>query len=263
MKKCVLWIASIALILALGAALAARPIYHAIIRYRIENGYYSDGEAAVRGFALEHDIAFSEYPEELIALLDRNPETEEFVLNYPLEYGIEREVDLSEYKNSPTVPLFLQWDKQWGYREYGSGVAGLTACGPVCLAMAGYYLTGDEKFSPDRVMEFAMEKGYYAPGAGSSWSLISEGGWKLGLDVTEIPLDENRIIRNLEVDNPIICVMGPGAFTTTGHYIVLTGYENGMYRINDPNSIANSQRLWSYEEFYDQIKNLWVIRAIG
>ena len=29
--------------------------------------------------------------------------------------------------------------------------------------------------------------------------LISKGGVELGLDVTEIPLDENRIVRNLEV----------------------------------------------------------------
>lgn len=264
MKKRIVWIlVSVLLILAIGISLSAKPLYKLYIRHMIESGHYSDAEATVRSFALDHDIPFSEYPDEMIALLERNPETEEFVLNYPLMIGKEANVDLSEYENCTAVPLFLQWDPQWGYLEYGSNVAGLTACGPVCLAMAGYYLTGDERFSPDRVMEFALEKGYYAPGSGSSWSLISEGGWKLGLDVTEIPLDENRMIRNLEVDNPIICVMGPGHFTTTGHFIVLTGYENGMFRVNDPNSIANSERLWAYEEFYDQIKNLWVIRSIG
>ncbi len=264
MKKRNVWIfLSILLILALIVALSAKPIYHALIRYRIEHGYYSDAEAAVRSFGIEHDIPFSEYPQELIDLLDRNPETEDFVLHYPLEFGTKQTIDLSAYKNSTSVPLFLQWDRQWGYQIYGSNVAGLTACGPMCLAMAGFYLTEDERFSPDRVMEFAMENGYYVAGSGSSWSLISEGGWKLGLDVTEIPLDEGRIIRNLEVDNPIVCVMGPGVFTTTGHFILLTGYENGFYRINDPNSVANSEKLWTYEEFYDQIKNLWVLRAIG
>ena len=98
-------------------------------------------------------------------------------------------------------------------------------------------------------------------GNGSSWTLISVGGKQLGLDVVEIPLDENRIIRNLEVGNPIICVMGPGDFTSTGHFIVMTGYIDGKVRINDPNSTIRSEKLWELSEITDQIRNLWVCRV--
>ena len=56
--------------------------------------------------------------------------------------------------------------------------------------------------------------------------------------------------------------MGPGAFTETGHYIVLAGVEDGKIRVNDPNSRANSERLWSYEEIERQIRNIWVIRYL-
>ena len=83
---------------------------------------------------------------------------------------------------------------------------------------------------------------------------------KLGLDVTEIPLVEKRIKDNLEVGNPIICAMGRGDFTATGHYIVLIGLEDGKFIVNDPNSVENSQKLWSYEQIQGQIRNLWVIR---
>ena len=86
---------------------------------------------------------------------------------------------------------------------------------------------------------------------------------KLGLDVTEIPLVKKRIMDNLEVDNPIICSMRAGDFTTTGHYIVLVGCEDGLIRVNDPNSYINSEKLWSYEQLEPQIRNLWVIRGIG
>ena len=112
-------------------------------------------------------------------------------------------------------------------------------------------------------MEFAEENGYYSKGNGSSWTLISEGGVKLGLDVTEIPLVKKRVMDNLEVDNPIICSMRAGDFTTTGHYIVLVGAQDGMIRVNDPNSHINSEKLWSYEQIEGQIRNLWVIRGIG
>jgi len=218
----------------------------------------TETELKVKAFAEEQGIFYSEYPKSLIELLERNPETEAFVLNYPFRDSAE--LGTFEYDLTEGVPLLMQWDTRWGYLKYGSDVVGITGCGPVCLAMAGYYVTGDDAFSPDKMVKFAAENGYYSPGNGSSWTLISEGGVKLGLDVTEIPLVKKRITDNLEAGNPIICAMGKGDFTTSGHYIVLVGLEDGKIRVNDPNSYANSEKLWSYEEIEGQIRNLWVIR---
>jgi hypothetical protein len=221
----------------------------------------SDTQAGqkIRDYAEDHGHSYLDYPKSLIELLERNPETEQFVLEYPSAKDASYSIDLSGYSRN-SVPLFLQWDQRWGYIQYGSDVAGLTGCGPVCLSMAAYYLTGNSAYSPDKMLKFASENGYYVEGSGSSWTLISEGGVKLGFDVTELPLDENRIRTNLEAGVPVICVMGPGDFTTSGHFIVLTGLEDGKFRVNDPNSIANSEKLWSYEQIAGQIKNLWAIR---
>lgn len=221
---------------------------------------YADAKETVSEYADKHGLSMDDYPESLIELLGRNSETKDFVLSYPKEKDKKHKVNLKEYKNCNSVPLFMQWDKRWGYILYGDDVAGLTGCGPVCLSMAAVYVLQDTKYSPDYMLEWAKENGYCVAGSGSLWTLISEGGEKLGLDVTEIPLDKQRIINNLEVGNPIICVMGPGVFTSTGHFIVMTGYENGKIKINDPNSYANSQKAWDYEDIYDQINNLWVIR---
>ena len=247
------------LLLVIGIACNAGPLYGLWRDLTFDLLPHTDAELTVKAYADTNGLSYSAYPESLIELLERNPETEAFVLEYPLKKDIQEEVYLSEYENT-TVPLFLQWDQRWGYIQYGSDVAGLTGCGPVCLSMAAYYLTGDPAMSPDRIIQFSLDNGYCVPGDGTLWTLISEGGIKLGLDVTEIPLVESRIYANLEAGNPIICVMGPGDFTTTGHYIVLVGLENGLIRVNDPNSIANSQKLWEYEKICDQIRNLWVIR---
>ena len=51
--------------------------------------------------------------------------------------------------------------------------------------------------------------------------------------------------------------MRPGDFTTSGHFIVLTGVENGKIRVNDPNSKVNSEKLWDYDRLESQINNLW------
>ena len=79
---------------------------------------------------------------------------------------------MRDFDRSRGVPLMMQWDTRWGYIEYGSDVVGITGCGPLCLSMAGYYLTGDIKFSPDRVVEFALENGYNVNGSGSSWAPV-------------------------------------------------------------------------------------------
>ena len=224
-----------------------------------EAGAYAEADQAIAAFAEANGLSLRDYPEELRALLERNPETEEFVLHYPLDRDKAIDVDLSMY-DTDGVPLFLQWDRQWGCMEYGGKPAALTGCGPVCLSMAAYYLTGDEAFSPDNMIEFAKKGGYYSPGSGSSWTLISQGGVELGFDVTEIPLVKKRILDNLEAGNPIICAMGQGDFTSSGHFIVLVGVEDGLLRVNDPNSIERSGKLWAFEDIEDQFRNLWVIR---
>lgn len=243
------------------AVLAGLAIWKVPGLYRDVSYYWTEhteAEETVKKYADAHGLRYSAYPQKLIDLLERNPETEDFVCNYPNRDKIT--CTYTEFDRSNGVPLLLQWDTAWGYTQYGSDMLAITGCGPTCLAMAGYYLTGDMRFTPDQVAEFAEKNGYYAKGYGSSWTLISEGGIKLGLDVVEIPLVKQRMTDNLDVGNLIICAMGPGDFTTTGHYIVLTGVEDGAFRVNDPNSVQRSEALWTYEQIESQIKNLWVVR---
>lgn len=214
----------------------------------------------IENYANENGLSTADYPQSLIDLLDRNKETKDFVLSYPKDKDKHFKINMKRYENCDSVPLFMQWDKRWGYKMYGDDVAGLTACGPVCLSMVAVYLLQDTKYSPDFMIDWAIENGYCVNGGGSLWTLISEGGRKLGLDVTEIPLDKNRVMNNLKVGNPIICIMGPGDFTSKGHFIVMTGIENGKIKINDPNSFKNSNKLWDYDDIYKQINNLWVMR---
>ena len=214
----------------------------------------------VQAFAREQGLTLADWPEELIVLLDKNPETEEFVLQYPLKKDNHPTYDLEDCLGSSQMPLLIQWDERWGYGEYAGELMGLSGCGPTCLSMVCIQLLQDASYTPQYVAAFAEENGYAVKGNGSAWSLISEGGKKLGLDVTEIPLDEGRIIRNLEVGNPIICVMGPGDFTTSGHFIVLTEYADGYVKVNDPNSPTRSQKPWKLTDIMPQMNNLWVCR---
>lgn len=253
-KRLILLFTLLALVLIM--VLGAKPLYNLYRDVSFSWTDHSEAEKAIKAFAEEKHISYGEYPQYIIDLLENNPEAQDFVFNYP--FRKKQTADLSTYSRD-TVPLFLQWDPMWGYEKYGSSIVGVTGCGPTCLAMVGYYLTGDENMTPDQVAKFAEKNGYYASGYGSSWTLISEGGPQLGLSVTELPLVRKKMVSALEEGKPIILSMGPGDFTSSGHYIVLTGMDGDNFRVCDPNSIQRSDRSWSYEELEDQIRNIWAI----
>lgn len=217
-------------------------------------------EQIVQSYADRHNIYMSEYPDDMIQLLASNKETKKFVLEYPQRKDIEPEINLDKEAGGSSVPKLLQWDQRWGYREYGDGIIGINGCGPVCLSMVYIYLTGDAGMNPYQMAQYSQNNGYYVNGTGTSWELMGNGASNLGLDVTQIPLDRDRVISNLEVGNPVICSMGPGKFTKTGHFIVLTEYENGKFKVNDPNSKKRSRHKWSYEDIAESVMNIWVYR---
>ncbi|MDO5545479.1 MAG: C39 family peptidase [Eubacteriales bacterium] len=255
-KRRIITVFLVLLITALAAVLGKKPLYYLYRDVSYYFGERTEAEQTVKAFAEEHHISYGRYPEDLIELLEINPETEDFILNYP--FREEMDMDLSGYSRD-TVPLFLQWDPMWGYEPYGSGCIAQTGCGPTCLAMAGYYLTGDDTFNPKTIADFSEENGYYADGYGSSWTLISEGAEKLGLTVEELPLVEGKLVEAVEAGHPVILALGKGDFTSSGHYIVLTGWEDGVFQVNDPNSRIRSEKLWTYEELESQIRNIWEI----
>lgn len=251
------WLGLTLVLMLLIMALGIRPAWYAVTDLTFYWTERTETEIRVKTFAEENGLHFAQYPQSLIALLERNPETESFVLNYPLRETAA--VDLSGYDRSAGVPLFLQWDPQWGYETYGSDFLAVTGCGPTCLAMAGYYLTGSMNMNPRDIGAFAEKNGYYSKGYGSSWTLISEGSGRLGLKARELPLVKKKMTDALEAGHPVILAMGAGDFTSTGHYIVLTGLREGLFQVNDPNSREKSGKLWSYEQLEGQIRNIWEI----
>lgn len=218
-------------------------------------------EAVLQAFMQQHNLTEADYNDRLMEVYQMNPDAREFVLNYPLEYGKEHKVDISGVDRTQGVPLFLQWDPQWGYLDYGTGVCGTTGCGPTCLAMAAYYFTGDPQYSPAYMIQFAKDNGYVVPGSGTSWALFNEGVEKLGLAVKELPLSKSAITKRLDKGEVVVLSMGPGDFTIYGHFILVVGYDADGLIINDPNSPTKSQMRWPYAQIEKQIKNLWAIGA--
>ena len=82
------------------------------------------------------------------------------------------------------------------------------------------------------------------------------GAALLGLRARELPLWEPTVRGELASGRPVICIMGPGHFTTTGHYIVITSCDADGYHVLDPARQTNCGP-WSWEDISGEIRNLW------
>lgn len=202
---------------------------------------------------IEH---YKEYPEPLFKILTKNPETLNFVLDYPSKKDTPAATTIGPVTKG-TIPLLLQWDERWGYAPYGSSMVAVSGCGPTCIAMVASGLTGRDDLTPAAVAAYSEENGYLTQSLDTSWDLMTSGAEGLGITGTMLGLDENAMINTLNNGYPIICSVGPGDFTSNGHFIVLTGYEDGGFTVNDPNSKIRSSKTWSFDRLKDQISNMW------
>lgn len=206
----------------------------------------------------------SEYPELLLSAYLNNPEMEDFVAGYldavpamSRTSQISSDNALTANEMQQDFPLLLQWDKRWGYTPYGGSIIGLSGCGPTCLSMVLTSLKGGSQMTPAQVAAFSEEKGYYVEGSGTAWALMTDGASQLGLVAKELSLDEFVMKSSLDAGKPIICTVGPGDFTTEGHFILIYGYDEQGFFVNDPNSIVRSSQVWTFGRLHGQIKNLW------
>ena len=224
----------------------------------IENSKISGKNKIQNNQSMLDDIMNStQYPKQLKDLALKNEEALEFVYDYPAEHVKEHTIDLTEEASMDSVPLFVQWDKRWGYKKYSGNFFAASGCGPTTLSMVVVYLTHNREASPIAVAKYSKEAGYSVDGSGSSWTLISEGCRHYGVKAKTVALDESRMKAELDAGHPIVINVGPGDFTDTGHFMVITGYDDEGFSINDPNSIEKSGKRWLFKNISSQIRAVW------
>lgn len=202
-----------------------------------------------------------QYPDRLLYALANNPEMADYAENYLTAQAQAAGKGLTDREKEQEYPLFLQWDPRWGYAEYGDDVIGLSGCGPACLSMVLYYMTGDDKLTPDKIADYSTKNGYYQAGVGTAWALLEDMPALYGVDVSQPGISEQIMKTALDQGKMIICSVKQGDFTAGGHFIVVYGYDSEGFLVNDPNCVARSREKWPYERLGTQIKNLWVYGA--
>lgn len=197
------------------------------------------------------------YPEGVLELLSKNPETIEFVENYGEKKDSSFATEIEELVKGE-IPRLLQWDERWGYAPYGTSIVAVSGCGPTCLSMVISGLTGDASLTPAKMAEYGTEHHYINEDNDTYWIFMSEASANWNVHCEEKRLEEDALIEELQKGHPVICSVGPGDFTQNGHFIVLAGYENGKIIVHDPFSAKNSDKRWEFSKFEDQIKAMWI-----
>lgn len=130
-------------------------------------------------------------------------------------------------------------------------------CGPTSMAMVLTYLTGKE-VTPVETTNYSLEHGTYVVDEGTDWSYFPMIAEDYGISCEESAVSSENIINSLSEGNTIIMSMGPGTFTKTGHFIVLTGInEDGTISVADPNSEERSNTTYDVSTFVNEGSEMW------
>lgn len=144
-------------------------------------------------------------------------------------------------------PYFHQGDNPWGPKTYGTHAGASNyksaGCAPTTAAMIMNSYGASIGSDPESAGNYAIQAGDRRANNGTYATLFPHLAQANGLKATSI--SGAQVVDYLKKGIPVAALMGKGDFTSGGHYIALTGYENGGILVNDPNSRDKSGKLWN------------------
>lgn len=142
------------------------------------------------------------------------------------------------------VIYYNQLDERYANEPYGTDNIGGYACGPTAMAIVVSSLT-DDLVDPVEMSKWAYENGYWCSKSGSYHTLIPGAAKAWGLPVEGCTASEpQRIVDALSDGKLVVALMTKGHFTSSGHFIVLRGVQDGKILVADPASYSRSQKAW-------------------
>ncbi|MDY6065603.1 MAG: C39 family peptidase [Finegoldia sp.] len=205
---------------------------------------------------------YQEVPINLLRLAGNNYNAIDFVAKY-IDPTTINEYEYPRHGYGSKVPLYIQWDDEWGHQKYGNGVLGYTGCAPTSVAMVVSALKNDPSIKPSQIAKMSDKRGF-ASDVGTSWDFYPYVADAYGMRVVQANPDYEVIKNNIENGNLIVISVGEGDFTFESHVMVIVGLDsNGNILIHDPNSFENSSKPWNYEDIGSQIRSMWIFSNGG
>lgn len=169
---------------------------------------------------------------------------------------------------------YSQKDIKWKSLPYAvdgeKSTIGSAGCGPVSMAMVLASLVSPY-IDPLTTISWARWKGYKVKSSGTAYSYLVPQGKAYGINVKQLnsaniyhkptnPVHDTALAE-LKKGNWLIACMGPGVWTSGGHFILVYGYKDGKVYINDSNSTSTQRCCNTWEVFKNEVKVYWSIEV--
>ena len=157
---------------------------------------------------------------------------------------------------------YKQYADPWGPLMYSnhndsSQTYANSACGPTAVANVVATLA-DSSVTPYTLGTWAVDNGYRTRNNGTTHQFVPDCCAKYGLSCRKTSVDEG--CQALAEGKYAVAVMGPGYWTTQGHFITPYGYADGTIYVDDPGHSSRPNGFkQSKSQFKNQCNGFWVI----
>lgn len=169
---------------------------------------------------------------------------------------------------------YKQNDSRWGALPYAVDGERSTiksaGCGPTALANVLAAIISPF-IDPVTLAAWARYHNYKVKNSGTSYRFFVPCAKAYGVTVRRMNTSNIygkpnhdlhlQILAELMNGNWVIACMGKGNWTSSGHYITVYGYKDGMVYINDPASTKAKRACNTWELFKSQVKYYWVVEV--
>lgn len=167
---------------------------------------------------------------------------------------------------------YLQTDPRWKNHDYSAKgekkTIGSAGCGPTAAAMVIATLQ-DKNVTPVTTALWSMAHAYKALNQGTYYSYFVPQMSAYGVACKRLNTSNlygksssaahTEALNALKNGDWVIACMGKGNWTSSGHFILLYGYENGYVYINDPASTKAARVKNTWALFARQVKYMWTV----
>ena len=171
---------------------------------------------------------------------------------------------------------YLQTDPRWGGNRYAApgekSTIRKSGCGPTCAASVIAALA-DPSITPADTAEWSMNHGFKAYNQGTYYSYFLPQLRAYGIESEQ--LNGSSVYHGsnsaqkinsearaaIKAEDWLICCMGVGDWTRSGHFVIWYGLDGDYALIMDPNSKKASRRRAPVSKFQYQVKYYWRVET--
>lgn len=165
-------------------------------------------------------------------------------------------VDTTKFKKPVD---YKQYDSKWGSKMYSATgkktqTVKTSGCGPTAAANVVATLK-DKSVTPWTLCQLYLQKGYRTASNGTAWAAMKWTAQKYGFSKFIQTSSLATLKACLDAGGYVVCSMGPGYWTSAGHYITAWKYDKSYIYCNDPASTSRTKQKQS--DFLKQRKQFF------